>query len=145
MKRILLALTAMLAVTGCTHFHPRRPRRTAVVTGLAGTHWRLAAIHQGHTVTVPPRELDYTLDFGVDGTLGGQFDCNVARGTYTASAGALTIGPIALTRAMCPAPDLSPRLAADLPTATSYSLTRGELVLALRDHRGTYVFAPVSR
>lgn len=97
--------------------------------------------------TKPDAGRDYTLEFGADGALAMQLDCNRGRASWTATpsgeGGSLTIGPVASTRALCAQPDMGQTMAARLPDVASYTLRGGHLFLALKMDSGIYEFAPL--
>lgn len=117
---------------------------------LAGTSWQLLSIQsmedaQGTTRVADPQR--FTLSFGHDGRASLRLDCNRGTGTWEAKpagaeAGQLTFGPIAATRAMCPAPHLDERIARDLPYVRSYVLKQGKLYLSLMADGGIYEWEP---
>lgn len=120
---------------------------------LAGTSWQLLAIQsmddaQGTTRVHEPGR--FTLEFGRDGRAALRLDCNRGSGTYLVqpaadgSSGALTFGPIAATRAMCPPPHLDERIARDLAHVRSYLLKDGRLYLSLLADGGIYEWAPLA-
>ena len=119
---------------------------------LAGTSWQLLAIQsmddaQGTTRVHEPGR--FRLEFGRDGRAALRLDCNRGNGTYQVqaagdgSSGALTFGPIAATRAMCPPPHLDERIARDLVHVRSYLLKDGKLYLSLLADGGIYEWAPL--
>jgi para-nitrobenzyl esterase len=83
----------------------------------------------------------YTLRLGSDGRLALKADCNRGAGAYAVTGDrALTVKPIALTRAMCPPGSLSDRFAKDVGRATSYFVRDGDLYLELPVDSGTLRF-----
>jgi heat shock protein HslJ len=83
----------------------------------------------------------YTLRLGSDGRVALKADCNRGSGGYAISGDrALTVKPIALTRAMCPPGSLSNRFAKDVGRATSYFVRDGDLYLELPVDSGTLRF-----
>jgi heat shock protein HslJ len=99
------------------------------------------------SMTTPVEELKadspdrYTLRLGSDGHLALKADCNRGSGAYTITGDrALTMKPIALTRAMCPQGSLSDRFARDVGRATSYFIKDGDLYLELPVDSGTLRF-----
>lgn len=121
--------------------------------GLTGTSWKFVAFQSSDDAqgtTRPEEGRGYTLEFGTDGALVLQLDCNRGRGSYKLSpsdggntGGTLTIGPIASTRALCPQPDIGQTLAARLPDVASYTLRDGRLFLALKMDSGIFEFTPL--
>jgi para-nitrobenzyl esterase len=70
-------------------------------------------------------------------------DCNRGRGTWESSgAGQLTLGPLALTRAMCPSGSLHDQIVRQWSYIRSYVLKDGHLFLALMADGGIYEFEP---
>lgn len=121
---------------------------------LAGSAWQLLSIQsmddaQGTTRVANPDH--FTLEFGRDGRARLRLDCNRGSGDYKlapagdGSSGALSFGPVATTRAMCPPPHLDQRLARDLAYVRSYLLKDGRLYLSLMADGGIYEWAPLQR
>jgi uncharacterized protein/heat shock protein HslJ len=105
---------------------------------LYGTSWQLFASPAGavdvtagkYKKFTPQDKAKYTIAFGADGRAALRLDCNRATGTWTSTKpGALHFGPLAMTRAMCPAGSLSDRLASDLSRVVVYSFLEGHLIL----------------
>src|SRR5690349_1146017 len=88
-------LLATLLLAGCTTVN-------AGTAKLEGPECRVAAINGQVT---PGTDL-YRMDFR-DGRAGGRFGCNRFGGTYAASGGVITFGPIVATRMACPDPAMS--------------------------------------
>jgi heat shock protein HslJ len=129
----------LLVAMGCGS-----PREKAVTAGgLAGTKWQLVSFKGGdETVLTPDDPAKYTLSFESDGRLAARIDCNRGSGTWkSAAAPQLELGPMALTRAMCPPGSLHDQLVKQLPFVRSYVLRDGHLYLSLADG-GIYEFAP---
>ena len=98
-------------------------------------------------LTTPVEQLDvdapdrYTVRFGSDGRIALKADCNRGMGSYAESADRrLTLKPIVLSRAMCPAGSLSDRFAKEVGRATSYFVKDGDLFLELPIDSGTLRF-----
>jgi para-nitrobenzyl esterase len=120
---------------------------------LAGTAWRLVRFEGGDgAVRAPADPARYTLAFaGADtgGPVLVRLDCNRGRGSWRSPApGRLGLGPLALTRAMCPPGADGVRLGAQLArhwaAVRSYLVRDGGLVLSLAVDGGTYEWAPDS-
>lgn len=127
------------------------PRATPQTATLAGTNWQLVAIQsmddaQGTTRIAEPAR--FTLRFGSDGRASLRLDCNRGSGNYTlapagdGSSGALSFGPVAATRALCPPPHLDERVARDLGYVRGYRLKDGKLYLSLMADAAIYEWAP---
>jgi len=143
MKKIVLRAMAAVLVMGSADAAP---------PDLAGTAWQLLSIQsmddaQGTTKVKEPGR--FTLELGQNGRAALRLDCNRAMGDYKVmpsgegSTGALTFGPIAGTRALCPPPRLDERIARDLAYVRSYLLEDGKLYLSLMADGGIYEWAPV--
>ncbi|ABV94027.1 conserved hypothetical protein [Dinoroseobacter shibae DFL 12 = DSM 16493] len=115
---------------------------TAVPGGaaLVGGVWELVQVGEAEIEETG----HHTIGFLADGGLVLRADCNLGRGTWEAepetnSAGALSVGPVALTRMACAA-DPVPQMAADLSQATSYRVE--ERTLRIETRAGvTYSFS----
>lgn len=95
------------------------------------------------TVLTPDDKAKYTLGFEADGNVSVRIDCNRGRGRWQSSGSKqLTFGPIALTRAMCPAGSLHDRIARDLAFVRTYTINDAHLFLALMADGGVYEFEP---
>jgi para-nitrobenzyl esterase len=75
---------------------------------LQGTSWQLVRFVGGDDrVLTPDDPSKYTIEFGADGRVGVRLDCNRGGATWKVTpAGQLELGPLALTRAACPAESL---------------------------------------
>lgn len=147
MRRVLTAgiLAAVTAVNlaGCGSAAASDP--------LTGTTWRLLSIESMAPEEQPSTTIDdpskYTVTFGDDGRAAFQVDCNRGNASWESSAaapdsGALTFGPIALTRMMCPQPSEDTRVAAALGYVRSYLLSDGKLHLSLLADSGVMHWEP---
>ncbi|HEX5576046.1 MAG TPA: META domain-containing protein [Gemmatimonadales bacterium] len=114
------------------------------VSGLAGTSWRLVKFQSSDETTLRPDDkLKYTLAFEPDGRLIARVDCNRGRGTWKSSGPPqLELGPLALTRMMCPPGSLHDRIVKQLPYVRSYVLKDGHLFLSLMADGGIFEFEP---
>ena len=138
LTKTLIAGGALMLLAACVSAPDPHP--------LEGSEWQLTEIHTpGSTTTLTaPVQARHTLAFGAEGLLTLQLDCNRGRSTWTADkprngAGALTIGPVASTRMMCPEPSFGNQLAS-LSEAKTYALTldRRELVIETGTLRYTF-------
>lgn len=144
-----IMLAAMATLGGCA----AGPAMSGggMAKGLAGTNWRLVefqSMDDAQGITRPTDASHYTIAFGADGRAALRLDCNRGTGTYTAEAssatgGTLMFGPIASTRAFCPAPSMGDALAAQLSNVRSYTLADGHLNMALMADGGIFVWEPV--
>jgi para-nitrobenzyl esterase len=115
---------------------------------LSGTSWTLVAFRQAAanaSEVRPARPDQYRLSFQADGRLVAQVDCNRGNGTWQAtpagSGGSLHLGPMALTRMMCPPDPLGQRLPQDVEAVQSYRIVNGQLQLELAGNAGSYIWA----
>jgi para-nitrobenzyl esterase len=105
---------------------------------LARTTWRwvqFASPTENFAVPEPER---YTISFDAAGWIKLRADCNRGAGGVTfPSTGAIRVGAIALTRAICPRGLLSDQFAQDVARVIRWSLRDGELYLELPGGSGT--------
>ncbi|MXO59098.1 META domain-containing protein [Altererythrobacter salegens] len=142
---IAVAAVSALGLAGCA----TTPDGGAA-EGLAGTSWKLVSFQSmddAQGATKPAAGKDYTLAFGTDGRAAMQLDCNRGSANYSvgntsATGGSLTFGPAAVTRALCPPPDMGEMLAARLSDVASYTMRDGHLFLALKLDGGIFEFSP---
>lgn len=92
------------------------------------------------TEAVPDDRSKYTLEFGAAGALAGRADCNRISGRWTASGESISLGPFAMTRAMCPPGSLSDRYVRSLESAVSWMAVDGRLAIAMKMDSGILHF-----
>ncbi|MGA9273783.1 MAG: META domain-containing protein [Candidatus Cybelea sp.] len=128
-----------LSTGGFYEFEPLAP------AGLPNTSWQLLEIRNADGTSLHPDDsTKYTLTFEADGSVVARLDCNSGRGPWkSTSPGAIELGPMALTRVMCPPGSLSDRVAKDWSTVQSYAIEDGHLRLTL-SAGGNYEFVPFS-
>lgn len=124
----------------CRPRPPGQPDATGRVS-LAGSAWRLVAFQSMDDTRLQPEAgKQFTLAFGADGTVSVQADCNRGRGKWSSADGTtLTIGPAAMTRAMCQSA-LYDRFVRDLSSMRSYLFKDGRLYISLPVDSGIYEF-----
>jgi para-nitrobenzyl esterase len=111
---------------------------------LAGTSWRLVKFQGGDGRVVRPAGSQYTLAFNADGSLRARIDCNTGRGSWKSSGpGRIELGPMAITRAMCPPGSMHDYVVKQLPDIRSYTIRNGHLFLSLVADGGSYEFEPL--
>ena len=71
---------------------------------LVGEPWRLVQFQGGDgTLLKPDDPAKYTIQFNADLSISARIDCNRGRATWkSAGANQVELGPLALTRMMCP-------------------------------------------
>jgi heat shock protein HslJ len=110
-----------------------------------GKHaWQLVAIRGGDQPVLAPQERSkYVLEFGDDGSLTARIDCNRGHGVWTSpGAGQIELGPLALTRAMCPPGSLHDQIVSHWGEVRSYTLRDGHLILSLASAGGEFELEP---
>jgi len=117
----------------------------AASSQLQGTSWQLVRFRGGDDSTLTPDDrAKYTIEFGADGRLTARVDCNRGRGTWTSQgSNQLQFGPLALTRAQCPAGSLHDQIVKQWSSIRSFVIKDGHLFLALMADGGTYEFEPL--
>ncbi|WP_369025836.1 META domain-containing protein [Qipengyuania sp. RANM35] len=145
MKRTNLAKAAVLGISALSLVSCES--LPGISHPLDGTTWRLVDVETSGTSTRlnPELQARHTLNFQRGGKLVMQLDCNRGSADWNASMpetynGVMTISQVAATRALCPRPTFGEDLAADLPTATNYTLTPDGRGLVIRARRVVYAF-----
>jgi heat shock protein HslJ len=117
----------------------------ASATALAGTSWQLVKFQGGDDTTLTPDDRSkYTIEFESGGRLFARVDCNRGRGTWKSSGkNQIAFGPLALTRAKCPAGSLHDQIVKQWENIRSYVVKEGHLFLSLMLDGGIYEFEPV--
>ena len=136
-------LAALLLLCTCNAREQGTPHNAAA--DLGGT-WQLVKFQSSDEKTLTPDDKSkYTLQFNTDGSLNALIDCNRGRGTWKSfEASHLELGPLALTRAMCPQGSLHDLIAKDWEFVRSYTIKNGHLFLSLMADGGIYEFEPLS-
>lgn len=84
----------------------------------------------------------YTVQFDADGRLAVRADCNTGFGSYRLDGSCLSLGPVALTRALCPPDSLDQQVLSQLAAVRGVRRDGERLVLLLEFDSGSMVFAP---
>lgn len=147
MQHPAIALGFSWLLLGCSAM-----KEPALPFALGSTSWQLLAIQSmddslGTTKISDPKQ--YTLRFEAEGRAVLKLDCNRGMGSWqhqpaAADNGSLTFGPIAATRALCPAPHLDERIVRDLAYVRAYLFKDGRLYLTLMADGGIYAWEPLS-
>jgi putative lipoprotein len=116
-------------------------------SGLEGTSWQLVKFQGGDGTTLTPDDgSKYTIEFAAGGRLTARIDCNRGRGTWKSSgANHVQFGPLALTRAKCPAGSLHDHIVKQWTYIRSYVIKDGHLFLSLMADGGIYEFEPLRK
>jgi len=114
---------------------------------LLGTSWQLVNFQGGEDTTLAPDDrAKYTIEFAPGGRLTARIDCNRGRGTWTSSGPSrLEFGPLAPTRANCPAGSLHDQIVKQWGFIRSYVMKDGHLLLSLMTDGGIYEFEPLTK
>ena len=138
---MLLLLVTLAAACGTVTTTPSG----AAPAGLGGTEWRLVRFQGGDDrILTPDDRAKYTIAFNADGSVSTRIDCNRGHGTWSSPGPSqLQLGPLALTRAMCPPGSLHDRIVRDWGFVRSYVIRDGHLFLALMADAGIYELEPV--
>ena len=114
---------------------------------LEGTSWQLVKFQgSDETTRVPDDRAKYTLTFGTGGRLTARIDCNRGQSTWKSSGpGELQFGPLAISRAQCPAGSLHDSILKHLALIRSYVIRDGHLFLSLMADGGIYEFEPMAK
>ena len=141
--RTACGLAAALMGLPCA-VHGQTPSGTGSAS-LGGSSWQLVRFQGGDgTVVTPDDGSKYTLTFGADGAVAARIDCNRGRGSWkSAGQGQLALGPLALTRAMCPPQSMHDRIVKHWSSIRSYVVKDTHLFLSLMADGGIYEFQPV--
>jgi heat shock protein HslJ len=129
----------------------REEATTTAPIALAGSRWRLVELQSMDDsigVVKPDDPSRYTMALGADGKVSMRLDCNRGTGTWSAepsddgASGSFTLGPMAMTRAMCPPGSLDTRIAREASYVRSFVLEDGRLHLSLMADGGIQVWEP---
>ena len=123
---------------GCAPVAP--PQET-----LAGTSWQLVRFQGGDGAVLAPDERSkYTLAFNADGRVAARLDCNRGTGSWkSAGQGQLELGPMAVTRAMCPPGSIDHEISKRLFYVRSYVMKNGRLFLSMMADGGVFELEPL--
>lgn len=139
----LLSLPLFVLLFACS-VRERSPSSNAA-TDLGGTAWQLVKFQSSDEKTLTPEDkAKYTISFGADGRVSARIDCNRGVGTWKSSGpNQLQFGPLAITRAMCPAGSLHDPIVKHWDYIRSYIIKDDHLFIALMADGGIYEFEPM--
>jgi len=124
--------------------------------GLGGTAWQLVefqSMDNAQGTTRPDVRSKYTIAFDNEGTVEGnlavRLDCNRGVGPWknpiaNATGGTLEIGPLGVTKMLCPSPSMGELLERQLGYVRSYTIKDGKLYMALMADGGIFVWEPTN-
>ena len=110
----------------------------ALLTNVAWA-WQGSTLKDG-TRIVPDAPERYTLTFQPGGQVSVRADCNRGAGSYLLNSAALSFGPIALTKMMCPPGSRDAEFLKELATVARQGFSGYDLVLTLQGDAGTMRF-----
>ena len=152
LRTFVLSAACVLVVAGCAD-QPTGPRLPgsinappppidvsgdALLTGTVWT-WQGTQTSDGRKV-VPDAPERYTLEFQPGGRVNVRVDCNRGSTSYLLTGGALTFGPLALTKMACPPGSRDAEFARDLATVSAQTFQGNDLVLTLKGNAGSMRF-----
>ena len=113
---------------------------------LAGTSWKLVKLQTGdETALVPDDGSKYTINFGNNGRVTAQVDCNRGSSTWKSPrAGELQFGSWSRTSAKCSSGSLHDKIVTEGANVRSYSIKDGHLFLKGMDAGGFYELEPMT-
>lgn len=113
---------------------------------LGGTVWHLVKFQGGDDTTLTPLDKsNYTIEFGADGRLSADMNCDRGRGTWKSSRpGRLQLSRLALIHTTCSAESVRDRVLSDWEFVRSYVTKNGRLFLSLPADGGIYEFEPIA-
>jgi heat shock protein HslJ len=147
LPRATLAVFVGLAANTAISQSIQGMSQTSASPALAGTSWQLVRFQGSDDKTLTPDDRSkYTIKFAAGGQLTARIDCNRGRGTWKSSGpNQLQFGPLALTRALCPAGSLHDQIVKQWDYIRSYMIKDSHLFLSLMADGGIYEFEPVTK
>ncbi len=122
---------------------PPPPLAAAADTLPMGVVWSWQGTQMNDdTRFVPDAPERYTLEFLHGGKVSVRADCNRGNGSYQRDGNAIAIGPIALTRMMCPPGSRDAEFLKGLANVSGMLFRGSDLVLTLKVDSGSMRFTP---
>lgn len=148
-RSMAVALCVVTALAGCTPGStpnlggkPANAPESAPGADLAGAKWAWIATQTPVEVITPPDPDRFTLEFGIDGNVAVLADCNRGSGPYAVTQSRrLTLGPLALTRMMCPEGSMDTEFLKELDNVSNYFFRGDTLYIDQKTDSGTMRFA----
>lgn len=139
----IISLFVAMLLACASSAHAQAPSEDAAAD-VSGPTWQLVKFQGSDDKTLTPDdESKYTITFDPEGRVSVRLDCNRGHGIWkSAGRNQLEFGPLALTRAMCPAGSLHDQIDKQWQYVRSYTLKGGHLFLALMADGGVYEFEP---
>jgi len=135
--KMMVILVVALSLAACQGGKKDAPPETNAALTLTSTVWQWVEF----TNPVEQFELNesqnYLVHFKEDGSLNVLADCNRGMGDYSDDQGALSVGPIAATRALCPGDSKGEDFIKYLAVGARYFFQDGDLFIDLMADGGT--------
>jgi heat shock protein HslJ len=130
-----------------------QPAHAPAAEPLAGTSWTLVEFRSSDDAIGRIRPDDpnkYTMTLGADGRVAMNLNCNRGTGSWSATptnaeSGQFSLGPLAMTRALCPPSSMDERIARDAEFVRSYVRMGDQLFLSLMADGGIYIWREVKQ
>ena len=137
--RVTLAFLVVATLAGCSPgATPDKATSTGPGADLAGTKWMWIATQTPVEVIQPLDPGQYTIDFKADGTAQVLAACNRGHGAYAVAEGRrLTVGPLAVTKMMCPPGTLSDEFVKEIENSAGYFFRGDTLCVDQKMDSGT--------
>lgn len=150
-NRAIMLLTSTALLGACQPKAEPPVVGNASFAGLGGTAWQLVEIQSmddSQGTKRPDDPSKYTISFGRDGHIAARFDCNRGMGSWkndiaNATGGSLEIGPLAVTKAFCPAPSLGETIERQLGYVRSFIMRDGRMFMSMMADGGILVWEPL--
>lgn len=109
-------------------------------SALTGVVWQWQQTITNSDSTAPGDPGRYTIEFQPEGRVNVRADCNRGSGSYEATGGRLTFGPIATTLIACPPGSLDSQFLRQLDDAAVYTIDENKLYIGLESSVAVMTF-----
>lgn len=146
-----LVCIAAFGLTACQPKQAETLPESPVFSTLEGTSWQLVefqSMDDAQGTSRPAKPENYTITFGKDGQLSAKLDCNRGVGSWkneisNATGGSLAIGPLGVTKMLCPAPSMGNMLEKQLGYVRSFIVKDDKLYMSLMADGGIIAWEPL--
>jgi heat shock protein HslJ len=126
----IVLVAAIIALSSCRTSTSVKEDEMALPSGT----WALTTIEPHDAATIPvPDPSRYTVEFHDDNSVHIRADCNVCNGSYENQGAHIELGLLACTLAACPPQSLADSFLDALSSATTYEISKGELLVVYPD------------
>jgi heat shock protein HslJ len=120
-------------------------KEMAVAKDILGLQWAWQYTQSSEDHRLTPKKVgNYTLLLDQKNVAAVKVDCNRAHGTYTLEGNHLQFEISAMTRAMCPDPEMDNSFLRDINLVEFYNIENELLILKLKDKETLMVFEPLT-